>query len=411
MKRFFTGCLVLVFAIAAHAQDTITVMTYNLLNFPAQGPTRINDLEDVLQYVKPDLFICSELTSSAGATDILNNALNVGAINYYDRANWVDGPDTDNMCYFNSNKLTLHSQQQIATSLRDISHYQLYSCGATDTVWYDVFSVHLKASQGITNANDRLAECVQLTNYIATLPTNTNIIVGGDFNFYGANPSVEPAWNQLTVASSQQLKDPINMIGEWHANVSYKNIHTQSTRSSTNSGCCGGSTGGLDDRFDFFLINNNLKNGTAGAEYVTGSYKTIGNDGNHFNKSIIESPTNSSVPSAVNTALFNMSDHLPVIMKIYTCDNSIGLEENSVVNNVTIAFSGVDELKIKAHYTKEENVLAEVIDMKGAVVHQQNFISVLGSNEFNMYIPNVQKGMYVLKLSSIGGTINKKFVK
>jgi len=386
-------------------------MTYNLLNFPAQVPTRHNDLEVVLQHVKPDLFICNEVTSSAGVTSILNNALNVGPINYYDHAAWVDGPDTDNMCYFNTNKLTLQSQQQITTDLRDISHYKLYSCGATDTIWYDVFSVHLKASQGITNANDRLGECVQLTNYIATLPTNTNIIVAGDFNFYGANPSVEPAWNQLTVASSQPLKDPINTVGEWHANVSYRNIHTQSTRSSTNSGCCGGSTGGLDDRFDFILINTNLRDGLEGAKYVPGTYKTIGNDGNHFNKSIVETPTNSSVPSAVNTALFNMSDHLPVVMKVYTCDITIGINESTVVNNVTISFPFENQLLIKANYLKQEDVLAELIDMNGAVVHTANFVSVLGSNEFLMHIPKVQKGMYVLKLSSHGGIINKKFVK
>src|SRR5687768_5268109 len=210
-------------------------MTYNLLNFPAQNPTRYNDLEEVVQYVKPDLFICNEVTDNSGVTSILDNALNVGSINYYANANWADGPDTDNMCFYNTNKLTLNSQNQITTALRDISHYQLYSCSATDTIWYDVFSVHLKASQGVTEANARLAECTQLTNYIATLPTNTNIIVGGDFNFYSIMASVEPAWNQLTVTCSQPLRDPINMAGEWHANVTYKNIHTQSTRSSTNS--------------------------------------------------------------------------------------------------------------------------------------------------------------------------------
>ncbi len=411
MKKIIAVCLFGIVGITAFAQDTITVMTYNLLNFPAQNPTRYNDLEEIIQYVKPDLFICSEITSSAGVTSLLNNSFNVGPINYYDHANWVDGPDTDNMCYFNTNKLTLHSQNQIPTALRDISHYKLYSCGLTDTIWYDVFSVHLKASQGITNANDRLAECVQLTNYIATLPTNTNIIVAGDFNFYGANPSVEPAWNQLTVASSQQLKDPINMVGEWHANVSYKNIHTQSTRSSTNSGCCGGSTGGLDDRFDFILINNNLKNGIEGAQYVTGSYKTIGNDGNHFNKSIIESPTNSSVPSAVNMALFNMSDHLPVMMKVYTCDITIGVEENVVVNNVSVSFPQSNQLLINANYLKEEKVLAEIFAMNGSVVYTENFNSIIGNNQFIMQIPLLQQGMYVLQLSSPGGIVNKKFVK
>ncbi len=201
------------------------------------------------------------------------------------------------------------------------------------------------------------------------------------------------------------------MAGEWHANVTYENIHTQSTRSSTNSGCCGGSTGGLDDRFDFLLINNNLKNGLEGAQYVAGSYKAIGNDGNHFNKSIIESPTNSSVPAAVNTALFNMSDHLPVVMKVYTCDATIGIEENEAVNHISISFPNPDQLLVTANYLKEEKVVAEILSMNGSLITSAHFISVQGINQFLIYAPFMQSGMYVLRLTSASGVITKKFVK
>ncbi len=411
MKNFISIFTLLFISVSGFTQDTLTVMSYNILNYPGTSSTRYNDLKVIIQHTKPDIFICSELQDAAGADLLLNNSFNAAPINYYARANFVDGDDTDNMLYYNTNKVSLASQNQITTALRDISHYHLYTCEGADTVWYDIFSMHLKASSGSTNANDRLAECVQLTNYIATLPTNTNIMVGGDFNFYSVLPGIEPAWNQLTVTCSQALKDPINMAGEWHANSFYKNIHTQSTRSAVNPGCCGGSTGGMDDRFDFLLINQNLRDGLAGAEYMPGTYKAVGQDGNHYNISLVESPSNASVPAAVNTALFNMSDHLPVLMKIYTCDVTIGLEENSEEGHLTVAFGSENNLLVTADYLKEENITAEIITLNGSVVLTQNFESKIGHNQFTIPLPIMEKGMYVIRLSSKTGVLTQKFVK
>ena len=408
MKRFLLA-LILVPSSFLFAQDTLTIMTYNLLNYPNAGHSRVNDLKVILQYVKPDIFICSEVDNGNCVQGVLDTALNVAPINYYAACTYMDGPDTDNMLFYNTNKVTLASQNQISTALRDISHYHLYTCESTDTVWFDVFSAHLKASQGTTYANDRLAEVTHLTNYIATMPTNTNIIFGGDFNFYGA--TVEPAWNQLTVTCVQPFKDPLNMVGDWHSDAAYKHIHTQSTRSSANSGCCGGSTGGLDDRFDFLLINQNLRDGIEGAQYVTGTYKSIGNDGNHFNKAVIESPTNSSVPASVCTSLFNMSDHLPVMMKVATCDVRIGIEENAVAHHLSLAFPAENQMQIRVNYFKAENIQAEILTLNGAVVASSAFTAIAGENQFDMALPVMDKGMYILRLTSASGTVVHKFVK
>src|SRR5688572_11554202 len=166
MRRFL---LVLSFGIClsySYAQDTLTVMTYNLLNFPAQGSTRYNDLREIIEYTNPDIFICSEITDNSAINLLLNNVFNVPPVNYYAASAFVDGPDTDNLLFYNTNKLTLVSQNQVPTALRDITRYRLYSCESMDTVWYDVFSLHLKASSGWSNAQDRLAECQVLTNYI-----------------------------------------------------------------------------------------------------------------------------------------------------------------------------------------------------------------------------------------------------
>lgn len=120
--------------------------------------------------------------------------------------------------------------------------------------------------------------------------------------------------------------DPINMPGNWNNNSSFASIHTQSTRSGENLDC--GSQGGSDDRFDQILVSPNVMNGTDSLRYLTNSYIAVGNDGSHFNTSLISAPTNTMYPDSVVRALYYMSDHLPVAMKVvatYPTSNGLAL--------------------------------------------------------------------------------------
>jgi hypothetical protein len=63
-------------------------------------------------------------------------------------------------------------------------------------------------------------------------------------------------------------------------------------------------------------MNRHMLYDSAGLKYITGTYKALGNDGSHYNKSIIESPANNSAPSAVLQSLYKASDHLPVIARL-----------------------------------------------------------------------------------------------
>jgi hypothetical protein len=104
------------------------------------------------------------------------------------------------------------------------------------------------------------------------------------------------------------LFDPIETPGAWHNNSGYAAIHTQSTRTSDIGD--DGSTGGMDDRFDFILVSSSLTD-----RVVNDSYTAYGNDGAHFNQSII-SGTNSAVSTEIADALYYASDHLPVYADI-----------------------------------------------------------------------------------------------
>ena len=137
----------------AQERDTLKVMSYNLLKFPGGSPERIDTLKDILAYVKPDIFMVCELTSGSGANSILFNALNEGGESAYDMADYIGGPDTENMLYFNTDKLGLIEQHVIPTDLRDINEYVLYYksddiASTTDTTFFYVYVCHLKASTG-----------------------------------------------------------------------------------------------------------------------------------------------------------------------------------------------------------------------------------------------------------------------
>ncbi len=310
------------------SQDQLKVMYYNLLNFPDVTPQRVDTLKTILHYDLPDVFVVNELQSNTGANSILNNALNQNGVNYYQKAAFINGPDTDNGCFYNSNKVTLLSQQQIATVLRDISEYVFYYndpnlSASSDTIYFYFYSVHLKASQG--EDAQRNIEITTLKNYLNTKGYVENVFIGGDFNFY---TSSEPGVNTIRNNFNVDMQDPVNAYGTWHNNSNFKNYHTQSTRTADLGD---GSWGGLDDRFDFIFTSADVISGSKGVKYVANSFHPMGQDGLRFNGSI-NNPTNTIIPQNIATALMYMSDHLPVKLTLDINYLTNTIDENHLTN-------------------------------------------------------------------------------
>ena len=57
------------------SQDTVRLMTYNILNYPYVAATRADTLAIIVDDVLPDIMIINELQNNSGATTILNNDL------------------------------------------------------------------------------------------------------------------------------------------------------------------------------------------------------------------------------------------------------------------------------------------------------------------------------------------------
>ena len=304
------------------AQETYKLMFYNILNYPSSDETKADTLRKIIDYTTPDLLMLTEITSGSAVNLLLDNALNVNGENNWSSAPFIDGLDTDNLMLYKSNLFGLTETNVISTNLRDINEYVLFikESVSEDTTFMYVYVSHLKAGNSNQNAAQRTLEATALKNYIDNRTNGEHFIVTGDFNVYDAD---ENAYQAL-LNYKLPLNDPIDQEGEWHNNSFYSGIHTQSTRTDNLSD--GGSIGGMDDRFDFMLISDDLLSGKL--SYVQNSYESFGQDGNHFNQSY-NGLSNSSVPSYINTALYYMSDHLPVIMEL-----SYDANANSIKGNI-----------------------------------------------------------------------------
>lgn len=311
-------------ALNTKAQETYQLMFYNVLNYPSSDDTKADTLKRIIDYTHPDLLMLTEITSADAVDLLLEDALNTDGETAWESAPFIDGPDTDNLLLYKSTLFTLVESNPISTNLRDINEYVLYLNTSTtlDTAFLYVYVSHLKAGNSSENAMQRTLEATVLKNYIDERTAGEHFIISGDFNVYGAS---ENAYQTL-LNYGLNFNDPINQSGEWHTNWNYADIHTQSTRTANLPD--GGSTGGMDDRFDFMLISDDLLDGTL--SYVPDSYQSFGQDGEHYNVSML-AVENSSIPNDINNALYYMSDHLPVLMQLtYDASASTFVPEKNI---------------------------------------------------------------------------------
>lgn len=297
------------------------IVTWNLLAYNGgASSTRKTAYKRVLNHLNADVIIAEEVEGPTAASDFLTNILNASdGPGGYSMAEFTNGPDSDNALYYRADKIvyTNGNHTTIATSPRITDRWRLDHVGSPMGGVFYVYAMHLKAGSAMEdpqNPVDRQTAAALVRTDANALPAGTQIIYAGDLNLY---TSAEGAYTQLTgsqVDNDGQCFDPISAPGAWHASAGFSSIHTQSPHNDNVGSPAGGSNGGLDDRFDFMLISDSLRDGV-GLSYVTNSYKAFGNDGNHFNADINDPPTISQ-GLFIADALHAASDHLPVYMEL-----------------------------------------------------------------------------------------------
>ena len=419
-------CLFFV-VLSANAQDTLTVMQYNLLYYGNYGTgycdetvnnTQQKDecIRTILDHVKPDIFtVCEFGASSTLQSDFLRHNLNIDGANYWRSDNIINYASSNiiNHIFYDSRKMGLKKHVALHTNPRDTDVYELYmktpSLAVGDTIKLICIVAHPKAGEEHESSRYTLMSTVM--NYIDRYYATDNVLIMGDFNMYRAS---ENGYKILTSTYSNPnalFIDPLanlNGVGEWHSQYQFARYHTQSTRSSS-SQCF--SSGGLDDRFDFILMADEIAFGFKRMRYASNSYKAIGNDGYHFNQSINQGD-NMDVPATIAQALYNCSDHLPVTMKI-AVNAHLGINDNEAHDlQATVAPNPAsDATWIHFFNPTEGEVQFELYSLQGQLMTKESEYFACGSQQYSLPLAEVKAGFYLLRLSHAkGGSQTLKLV-
>lgn len=415
--------LSLLISITTIAQETITVMQYNLTYYGSTDAdpgfdcnTSTNNvaskdgyLSTILNEVNPDVFCANEIMikttgdNNYNSNRILSNVLGSD----YEKAE-ATGYFIGNMLFYKKDKLGLVKQSNIDKDLsgawlvREIDFYTLYYKDADlathqDTIYMTFVVAHLKAGES-SDAERSLATAAAM-DYIENNDLGKNIFFMGDLNVYSDQ---DQAYQNLTnyTNSSVNFFDPVNQEGEWHNGSAYRLYHTQSTRSSSNDngGCF--VSGGLDDRFDFVLINNDIRDNISGVHYKSGSYKAFGQDASATNNGTPLNTTNNSVVSTtVAQALFDMSDHLPIVMELDITQGPLAINEQDVVSslefnnpisnelNINLALrQNIRDLSINIYDITGKRIMSNPVTVKNDRIYQSINTALLPQG---IYILNI----------------------
>lgn len=389
----------LLFSFAFYGQGTIKTMVYNLLDFPSAYPNnRELILKEILMEYEPDIFMVCELQSEYGANLILDFSLNSEGEKYA-MAPFVPSqsgdPDHQQLIFYRKNLFTLENTGVRATPVRDINYYTLKlhtTDQDTDPVLIHVFVTHLKSSQGNANKNLRLEMVEEFLEVTRTMDPDSYVLFAGDMNFY---THTEPAYQLLTNENMNiTMADPIDRPGSWHNNIAFQDIHTQSTR--IYSGPFGaGAGGGLDDRFDFIFISDNMLTDPK-LRYIPETYMAFGNNGNCYDNNINSPDCDGLFDQTLRNHLYNMSDHLPVVMEVETNKQIVLNTANQIVEAPFILESTLvkDVLKIRLGANFPPNTSFMVYNTLG-----QKLIEVHTENKKYISIPveSLSAGFYFLR--------------
>lgn len=404
--------------------DTIRMMQYNLMYYTVNGPdgcdentnnldTKDAALKSIIQYAKPDVFCVNEIGKESTYTQrILNNALNVDGANYYKSCPTVSSTGAyitiGNMLFYDSRKLELHSTFYVPTSVTYFNGYKMYlkneRLALGDTVFITFIVAHLKAGQYDSNADSRYTQVQSLMARLSAQKPG-NIVLSGDFNLYGAS---EKAYQHLIHFDNSLYRfcDPLDREEEWHDNRSCSSIHTQSTHSWGD--CFSG--GGFDDRFDFILVSPYILYGSQKVKSINSSYRAIGQDGNQFNSQLNIS-NNRDVPQEVAEALYNMSDHLPIMLD-FNIKTTTGI--SSYVSDLMINVVNPmreEELAFDVFSPEAQKLNFRIVSMEGKVIDTFEEVAVNGNNHFKRAFPYPASIYFLQVYDKAHNIITKKIVK
>jgi hypothetical protein len=442
MKIYFL-LVVLILGSAQHSPaqilpyDTLKVMTYNVLNYgfedPQYCPTLLTASKDawlrtILHYEAPDILGLEKMAAypeSITTDSIIHQVLDAVCQGCFANTPYTNysGYEKENMLYYNTQKIAWLSTTTIYSgdsNISDINLHRLFYKSPSlaishDTIFLNIILAHLESGSG--SAQERAVEITGTMNWLNShVSAVGNYIFMGDFNTQSSNESCFQQMINSTNANTT-FYDPANQPGDWNYSPKlFGQYLTQSTRTSDPGDC--GATGGMVNRYDHILCTKYLMDGTDSLRYIDSTFTVIGQDGLHVGHSLVDAPQNTSVPADELNALYYMSEHLPVMLRLAVggpqpapsaiASNTISAEEEWTYNKLVS-----DKLNI---LHKENNTpmlpgayTASIYDITGAsILHAA--LNTYTNNTINL--TQITPGIYLLKICNNNGqALNGKFVK
>jgi endonuclease/exonuclease/phosphatase family metal-dependent hydrolase len=355
MRNFYVVAFLISNLTSSFAQDTLRVMTYNVLHYGdrCQGSNNFHhqQLKAIVKYEKPDVLglvkVQTIMTSPTGfgispvgfADSILNAAMNAAYPNKYEHCPVVnfsgDADDDMDLLYYDKNKLGYLSVVNLCGIQEDFNLYKLYykdphlSITKDTTFLYFILNHTVSGTYEVPRDQQDSIVVRSLRKKFAHLP---NLISMGDFNVHS---SYESGYQLLTASSDSSFlfSDPpfspdhqISYPASWQDNSSlFANYLNTSTRQGTLPNACG-TDGGAKNWYIHILLSPWIVKNSNYVKYVPNSYHTIGNDGKRMGISINDSTNfkNTSVSPDVLNALFQLSDKYPIMVKLAVTQNTSG---------------------------------------------------------------------------------------
>lgn len=415
MKRVLTIFALAFAALQATAQtDTLRVMTYNVLYYGSgcQGP---NDkyhgyFKKIIGFTNPDLLgivktASPKLTPNdpngtapyGFADSILNYAMNAAFPGRYAFCPFTNEAHTNNTCilFYDTRKLGFVSMVCSYVNITDFNTWKLYYKDPAlektrDTTFLYVTLNHDKSGDEFeqVRANQITGCMAEVRKHFSQMPNYINM---GDYNLRGAD---EPCYQHLTqhADSGFRVYDPpffpdrkLKYPAHWDHEPMYSAFFTTSTRESTVVPNPCGTGGGGKNWYDHIFLSHWLLDGRNYIRYLPYSYRTIGNDGQRFRVSIMNKNAheNTSAPSDVIEALYQMSNKYPVMVDLLVTSNTSGNSpvdpEQPVPYSLSKEEVSVDSLiqdELVVHFPasfQAQEVTIIVTDSKGEEVLNKKF--------------------------------------
>jgi len=140
--------------------------------------------------------------------------------------------------------------------------------------------------------------------------------------------------------------------------------------------------------------------------YIENTYKSFGNNGNCYNESINNEDCTGIYSQELRENLYNMSDHLPVVMEIETNKEFIlNTPEFIASKAISIKNTLVDQqlaLSISEDYS--EKIIFTIYNSLGQKVRQYD---AKNETEIIFDVSNLQSGLFYIKTNIPNGMVIK----